>query len=294
MILVTGASGFIGSKIFDSININYKCIGISNKNPKSSLKADLSKQENCKRILDIFTPDCIIHCAATPEPRPNFDNPNEIIEKNVSMTNNLLTYAPKGCKFILLSSIVVYGDCDYPKHAVDDKVNPKSVYAASKVASEALVTAFHNMGLIDGYILRLGATIGEGLKRGIVYDIINKLKSDPPNLSLLGEYPGTIKPYTHVDDISKFVRKLVLTYHKRKESPYIFNCANKDSISSYDVALNVMAGLGISKHIVFGGPTWMGDNNQLWVDTSNEENFGFLPETNSKETIRKVVKHYNG
>lgn len=294
MILVTGASGLIGSAIYDKVNKHYDTVGCCYKNwtRKEFVSYNLSSSIETKHLMETYKPDCVIHCAATPNPVPDFENPNKIIRKNISTTNNLLTYAPQGCKFIFMSSIVVYGDCEYPK-AIEDELNPKSVYAATKVASEALVNSFHNMGLIEGFIVRLGATIGPNAKRGIIYDFIKKLKSDSKNLEVFGSYPGSIKPYTHVEDVAELVRKLVLTYYKREDKARIINCANKDSVPVSQIAQIVMNELDIYKFVEFNNKTWLGDNKELWVDTSDSEKmYGFKPKYNSREAIKEVVREW--
>ncbi len=78
-------------------------------------------------------------------------------------------------------------------------VLPISLYGAGKVASESLISAFCGTFNMQAWIIRFANIIGDRATHGVIYDFINKLRSNHHQLEILGD-GNQEKPYVHVED----------------------------------------------------------------------------------------------
>lgn len=289
-ILITGTSGFIGGSFAHSIPIeertNYISVGRT-QTDIPNLKHYLVDLTDSKLVKDFFSKNYIskiFHFAANS--KVNTDN-EDLIKSNIYATHNLLLHCPDKIKFIFASSIIVYGNCKMQMYE-DMPCEPCSVYGTTKLTCENLLSCYSILKDIDYLCIRLGATIGSNAKKGLIPDILRKLKN--PELELLNEFPGPFKPYTHIDEVINAIKFLD---NKNNLNNKIFNVCNDDVISVYDVALNIMKTLNIKKNIVWLNKNWKGDNNKLWCSNNLLEEVGFTFKLNSKNAIIEAVKNVN-
>jgi nucleoside-diphosphate-sugar epimerase len=168
--------------------------------PFTHIHCDIGCPWDVKKIMTASEPQTVFHLAGDAIVREDVDFPTDVTWSNVLPTHNLLAYCPEGCRFVLASSATVYGaglahgSCEY------DATRPNSIYGATKVAAEALVDAYTRLGRVKGVSLRLVANVGYGASHGVLRDIMFKLLSGSASLALLGDAPGSSKPYLHVSD----------------------------------------------------------------------------------------------
>ena len=75
----------------------------------------------------------------------------------------------------------------------------KPSYGASKLACEALISAYAYTYGFKAIIYRLANIVGPRSKHGVIYDFIQELKANPKELEILGD--GTQnKSYLHIND----------------------------------------------------------------------------------------------
>jgi len=168
-IIVTGASGFIGSHLVDRLLLNgHKVIGIDNmrtgkkENLSEALKndgfhlltADI-RDTNLNSMIgeDI---DTIFHLAAISSVTESIENPILVNDVNVNGTVNVLDMARKqnAKRIVFSSSAAVYGDPEEIPVREDAPLTPLSPYAASKIAGEMYIQSFSKSYGLDATILR--------------------------------------------------------------------------------------------------------------------------------------------
>jgi UDP-glucose 4-epimerase len=154
---------------------------------------------------------------------------------------------------------VVY-DENVQVHNIKSPLKAKSIYAASKIAGENLCYSYREYRNIQPIIVRLGATIGAGLTHGLIYDIIRKLKTNN-ELELLGNEPGSCKPFTYINDVLGGIHTAINT------NISLCNLCNQNPITVKTVAETVMDTLNIHKKIVWNDANWAGDNNTLFGES---------------------------
>ncbi|MDC6679184.1 NAD-dependent epimerase/dehydratase family protein, partial [Leclercia adecarboxylata] len=127
----------------------------------------------------------------------------------------------------------VYGDLGEveanEQHAVGE---PISTYGASKLAGEALISAYCFMFGLRGRAFRFGNVVGPHQTHGVGFDFVRRLLKDPAQLSILGDGQQS-KSYIHIDDVIE----AVLTAHKYDGAAYnVFNVATGDYITVTEIA----------------------------------------------------------
>ncbi len=241
MLLVTGATGFVGTNIMKEIGKRRKDIRILDIDIESAkrlypryeiVKGDITKPETLKGVgKDI---DVVIHLAGL----VSYTKPMEVLFRvNTEGTRNVLEACKEADKFVFSSSVSVYGeikgeaDESYPR-------NPMNPYGESKREAENLV---RNSGLRN-LIFRIAPIYGEGSPQWA------------KNLSLLDKgFPIPRTPnLTHVTHISNAVQAFVLGMKPKSEG--IYNIADERPVKFAEFAEILVEMLGKEANIL---PYWI-------------------------------------
>ena len=273
--IIFGDSGFIGRPLIEKLKEDHEVIGISRhslKNSHNHINLDLSNIEcksYLKKLITDFNPNFIFHYAANPLVK---DYTVEVSQNNIISTHILLDSLTPECRLVFASSATVYGDHSIVR-TVLDKTNPSSVYGMAKVYCEDLIKYYFSIKKLRSYcIIRYTAHLGKSASHGLIFDILNKLKSGSEYLELFGNSPGAIKPYLHIEDSIK-----ATIYHAYNRYG-IHNIGPRDNISVLEVAQTIMNELDIHKEIKWTGQSWPGDNQYVEV-------FSDYPVRSSKQAI---------
>ena len=160
-ILITGGTGFLGSKIYKqySSNNNIFSLGRSSRN---DIVCDLSKKVP-KFLNCIF--DTVIHCAGKAHTNPKnnrdiqeFIKINFIGTKNLLKAIDLLPVLPKS--FLFISSVAVYGADEGNFIDEQHEIRPKTPYGITKKLAEDYIIEWGKKNNIKVCILRLPLIIG--------------------------------------------------------------------------------------------------------------------------------------
>ena len=183
-IIVTGAAGFIGSKVSEMlIEEGSNVVGIDNLNDYYDKRLKLWRLDNLKKkenfkfyqidienfsdlklIFQEHSPEAVINLAARAGVRYSLENPFIYLSTNAGGTLNLLELCREHNvnKFILASTSSLYAGQKMP-FKEDLPVNtPISPYAASKKSAEAMAYTYHYLYGIDVTILRYFTVYGPG------------------------------------------------------------------------------------------------------------------------------------
>ena len=192
-ILVTGASGFVGQSVCETLSKSRRFVLGSvrslnsiliNKNIKYISVGDIAFKKNWKDILvDI---DCIVHCAAKAHTMNDDKNFDAYRLTNIDGTKHLAEQAIEaGVKrLVFLSSVKVNGEStdhmnSKKKFFYNDKPNVQDHYAKSKLEAEKSLWEISSRTGLEVVVVRLPLVYGKGVK-GNLERLIKLVKSRIP------------------------------------------------------------------------------------------------------------------
>ena len=218
--LVTGAAGFIGSHLCQSLTKKgFFVTGVDSFTDFYSRKLkeqNLSALNSDKRFvlipedlnsLDLnkilMKMDCVFHFAAQAGVRSSWGKDFTIyLDNNIKATQKLLEAAKAASlkKFIYASSSSVYGLCPELPMNEDSPLHPYSPYGVSKLAAENLCTLyFHNYG-IPAVSLRFFTVFGPRQRPDMAFHKFFKAILENKPIPVFGDGSQT-RDFTYVDDI---------------------------------------------------------------------------------------------
>lgn len=289
-VLVAGGAGFIGSHLVERLSKDKEVTVLDNLSSGNTIspncnffKVDIARDP----IDDYFNGvEEVWHLVANPNIRSALTDPSIDMDTITGMFRILEAMKKSNVKRIIYtSSSTVYGDAEItPTPESYSPMLPVSLYGASKLAGEALISSYAGTFGFNAVIFRLSNIVGPRLKRGIVYDFINKLKANPSRLEILGD-GSQPKTYVYVDDL---MDAMFLVKSKVNEGVEIFNVGNKDTLTSKDVARIVSNSMGLNPEFNFaeGRRGWPGDVPKNFLDISRITSYGWKPKHNSEEAVK--------
>ena len=309
-ILVTGGAGFIGSHLTDKLMSRGDTVHVFDNfttGTKENVKQWLSNVDFTLIEGDLLSSsdlaklrhenyDTIFHLAANPEVRVGSTNPNMHFQQNVVATQNLLEYLRKAQDtptLVFTSTSTVYGEpAIIPTPENCSPLRPISVYGATKLASEALISGYAHTYGFKAVIYRLANVIGPRSAHGVIYDFIQKLKKNSHELEVLGD--GTQnKSYLYMSDC---VEALIFGMEKSKRQLEVYNIGSEDQINVKEIAQIVIKEMGL-KNVkltctggVDDGRGWKGDVKNMLLDSSKLKSLGWKPKLNSRQAVEKTAR----
>ncbi|MGC2064074.1 MAG: NAD(P)-dependent oxidoreductase [Thermodesulfovibrionales bacterium] len=187
-ILVTGASGFIGSHLCRSLHKSGAEVhAVSRKTYTSDdpclhwWQGDLSDIEVVRKIISAVKPDIIFHLASHVAGARHLDLVLPMFNSNLCAAVNILTVATEtGCRRIVLA-----GSLEEPG-LNDNEMVPCSPYAAAKWAASMYARMFYALYKTPVVIARLFMVYGPGqndLSKLVPYVTLSLLREEAPKLS---------------------------------------------------------------------------------------------------------------
>jgi UDP-glucuronate 4-epimerase len=166
-VLVTGGAGLIGMALRKTLAERGHVVTAIDVTDfgRADPGLDIMSINDDGALVDLFARrafDAVIHCGAISGPMMARGDPMKIVEVNIEGTALLLDFSLRHRlrRFVLCSSISVYGNVGKAVITEDTPLRPTSVYAASKVAGEQLVQAFAAEYGLSGVSLRIGRVYG--------------------------------------------------------------------------------------------------------------------------------------
>ncbi len=306
-VLVTGGAGFIGSHLVDALMEKGCKVRVLDNFSAGKMEFLAHHGDNIEiirgdcqvesEILDAAEGvDVLFHLAANPDVRMGADNTRSHLDQNIIGTFNALEAARKaGVKmFAFTSTSTVYGEADtIPTPEDYGPLLPISIYGASKLASEALISSWCNTFPMEAVLYRFANCVGPRSTHGVTYDFVHKLRKEPGSLEILGCEPGTKKSYFHVHDC---VQGMLVAIETAKAKVEVFNIGSHDYIDVKEIADIIVSEMGLDgipfnwTGGVDGGRAWMGDVKVMYLTIDRIMERGWIPKYNSAEAIRATVK----
>jgi len=240
--------------------------------------------------------DVVFHLAANTDIRKGTAQVDLDLNSGTIGTYNVLTAMKENRikKMVFASSATVYGEATV-KYISENygPLLPISLYGASKLASEGLITAFCHLFNIQGWMFRFANVVGKRETRGVIFDFIQKLRQNPNELEILGD-GNQERPFFMVEDC---VDGILFGFDHSGESVNIFNlgCASSTDVTS--IAKMVVEEMGLS-NVIFtytgGIRGWPGDAPRVHFSIDKIAKLGWKPRYSSDEAVRKAIRDILG
>lgn len=216
-ILVTGGSGFLATHLMPELvkgGYRVTTIDIYKSNVKNVrfIEADFNNTSVMRPLLE--ETDVIFHLAAMVGVDECRLNPEQVMKTNYEDSKNFIDLCVKTNvkKFMFTSSSEVYGNSPNIPYGEDDKLEPISIYAKTKVLIEEYLKNISDKNSMKIGIVRLFNVYGPYQKKRFIVPIFVDLALHSKNLTLFGS-GKQIRCFTYVKDVVKGIIKL-LEYDK--------------------------------------------------------------------------------
>lgn len=311
--LVTGAAGFIGSNLVDRLlDLGWEVDGVDNlstgklnflekasKMPKFNFVNFDLLSSNYEILPDDY--DYVFHFSANADIRGGQYNTLVDLEQNTLVTYNVLEFIRKikNHKNIVLafaSTAATLGEPDIFPTPEDVKIPLQtSLYGASKMSCEAMISAYANTFGLEAYAFRFVSILGPRYTHGHVFDFVKKLQNDPKNLHILGNGKAR-KSYLHVDDCINGVLTVVAEHRPANNCELkfeVFNLGLDETILVSDSARWIADCMKLSPRLHFDNQLrgWIGDNKFVHLSTTKIQNLGWKPSVTLKSSIKATVDY---
>jgi len=254
-IIVTGGLGFIGSNLIDILikkkffvinldKITYSSNFYNTKNFKNHknykfIKCDISNKKIIN-ILNKYKPSCIFNLAAETHVDRSIDNPDNFIKSNIVGVYNLLECfknfsKTNKSKLVHISTDEVYGDILNGRSSEIYQYKPSSPYAASKAASDHLVSSYVRTYKINAVVTNCSNNYGpkqhpEKLIPKLIYNILKN-----KNLPIYGKGLNS-REWIYVKD---HCEALIKVYQKGKAGSF-YNIGSNKNLNNLEVTKKLL------------------------------------------------------
>jgi UDP-glucose 4-epimerase len=239
--------------------------------------------------------DAVIHLASNPDIAAAMENPAIDFDDGTLITHHVVEAMRRtGVPTIAYASgSGVYGDLgELEASEGHGPLVPVSTYGASKLAGEALISAYAHMFDSRGLVFRFGNVVGRRQTHGVGFDFVRRLRDEPSRLEVMGD--GTqSKSYILVSDVVAAVLRAV---DEGGPGPFrAYNVATGDYVTVREIvglALEVLE-LDANEVEISYGPTnrgWKGDVPIVRLNTDRIRGLGWSPTVGSADALRQSME----
>jgi dTDP-4-dehydrorhamnose reductase len=240
-ILVTGASGYVGARIYIDLQKKYNVVGtyFNNDFNENLVKIDITDLNSVRSVFNAYNPDFIVHVAAFPV-SPQNDEQKKLIEKlNYKGVDNIVKVSNEiGAKVVFVSSAIALTDSSSSANDIYGQSKAYGERECKKVVTGSLIVRPHT---VFGYSPNMTNDRSFNrilknifLKTPAIYD--NSWKFEP----------------TYIGHISGVIDKYILGDIKAN----IMNVAFDTLKSKYDLGFDILNNFGIEVTPVDNKSTW--------------------------------------
>jgi UDP-glucose 4-epimerase len=306
-VLVTGGAGFIGSNFCDrALAKGSQVVAFDDMSTGRDLfiadamkhkafrlvKGDIREIAELQKVCEEFKPTLVVHFAANADVRQGLERPRRDLDYNTVGTWNVVEAARQsGCKNILFSSTgSVYGepnvfptpeDCPFPTQT--------SLYAASKLAGEGILSAYATGYGINATVFRFVSILGNRYSHGHVFDFVKALRKDPTKLRILGN-GLQLKSYLHIEDL---MEGLFTVLNKNLEGFQVINIGHDDALTVNRSIGYILDELKLEPKLEYTGGErgWVGDSPRIQLDTTKIKKHGWETKRTLEQGVRDTVRY---
>jgi UDP-glucose 4-epimerase len=293
-VFIVGGAGFIGSHFVDRLLSERSTESVTVFDNFSSGREEHLAPNAEDRRLRIVRGDAadlehlvdsmggsetVIHLASNPDIARAVTEPSIDFDAGTLLTHHVVEAMRRsGARRILYASgSGIYGDLGEVEADEDyGPLCPVSTYGASKLAGEALISAYCHMFGLTGCVFRFGNVVGPRQTHGVGYDFVRRLTEEPDRLDILGDGKQS-KSYVHVSDV---VEAVLLASEAAPRPLATYNVATGDYITVAEIADLAVKAVGLDPgrtdfEFAGGDRGWSGDVPVVRLSTDRIRRLGW-------------------
>ncbi|WP_217629008.1 NAD-dependent epimerase/dehydratase family protein [Halopelagius longus] len=295
-VVVTGGAGLVGSHLAkrllpenDVVVADDLSKGDEARVPDGAefVQADMTDPDDVAEAITEDV-DVVFHFAAYTD--TNYADPRQLFEENTEMTYNVLERMEEVgvTNLAFTSSSTVYGEAPRPTPEDYAPLEPISVYGASKLADEGLISTYAHAKDFTVWLFRFANIVGPHQRGNVVPDFIEKLLEDPETLTILGDGRQE-KSYLHVTDCVDAIAHVV---ENADDSLNTYNLGTRTTTSVTRIADIVSEEMGLDPEYEYTGGDrgWTGDVPRMRLSIEKLSALGWEPEGSSDEAVRRAAR----
>ncbi|NHN47335.1 NAD-dependent epimerase/dehydratase family protein [Halostella sp. JP-L12] len=295
-VLVTGGAGLVGSHMADLLAADNDVLvadDLSNGRrdwvPDDAEFAEVDLTDPAG-VREVVTPevDVVFHFAASKN--VNTDRPRGQFDENNAMTYNLLERMDEVgvSRIAFTSSSTVYGEAPRPTPEDYAPLEPISIYGASKLAEEGLLSTYAHAHDFTVWTFRFANIPGPAFDGSVIPDFVEKLDENPETLTILGDGRQE-KSYLHVEECVDAIRHVV---EHADDAHNVYNLGTRTTTSVNRIADIVADEMGVDpdREYTGGDRGWTGDVPKMRLSVEKLSALGWEPPLSSDESVRKAAR----
>jgi dTDP-glucose 4,6-dehydratase len=302
-IVITGAAGFIGSHLSETLlDRGYEVIGVDNLLTGDTANiAHLANRDftfikhDVTNYIYIEGPvDFVLHWASPASPIDYLELPIPTLKVGALGTHKALGLAKaKNARFVLASTSEVYGDpLEHPQQESYwgnvNPVGPRGVYDEAKRFAEAMTMAYHRYHGVDTKIVRIFNTYGPRMRvndgRAVPAFMSQALRNE--DVTVFGDGRQT-RSFTYITDLVDGIIRLMLS---SENDP--INIGNPRETTIEEIARTIIRMTG-SKSRVVNRPLPTDDPKVRQPDiTRARTKLGWEPKVQLEEGLVKTIEYF--
>jgi len=302
--LVTGGAGFIGShlvdrllqarhhvRVFDNFSTGQRrfLVGAQTNDQFELIEGDLIDEKQIEIAMrDV---DFVWHLAANADVRCGTNQPRRDLEQNTIVTANVLEAMRKNSvrHMVFSSTGSIYGEASVIPTPEDCPMPVQtSLYGASKLACEGMISAYCEAFDMQAWIFRFVSILGERYTHGHIFDFYRKLLNDPDNLHILGNGKQR-KSYLYIHDCLNAMFKAV---EVAPDAVNVLNLGTDEYVEVNDSVDLITDHLGLTPERSYAGGErgWIGDSPFIFLQCDRMRSLGWQPGHSIRDGILKTLK----
>lgn len=229
-LLITGAGGFIGSRLADHFRAAGAQVGVDRQ--PGAHRAPLTVA-SLTELAGEGAPDVVLHAAGSGTVGQVASAPDTELPANLAALLAVLEFARAQAvppRVVLLSSAALYGDAPAVPQRECDAREPASLYGLAKQQAEVLAAFYAHRHGVQTTAVRLFSVYGTGLRKQLLWDAMNKFAQGRSEFFGTGQEQ---RDWVHIQDVCRFFERLLA--RPAAKPLEVFNCAAGRSATTAEV-----------------------------------------------------------